>query len=477
MLIFTCIVILKHRWWKYRWLSAILVVMILLLLIFWIKKIYKYIDNRNNIISTQEWVNTLDFSNTLEITKTWKLESYPEVTILSDINGEILSINVVTWDIVNEYDILMQIKDIDWISSDYDDVDEMINVMNENYLDLEKEYKEFQLEYWDKIKNLEKQLYNNQNALVQAMELNDKEWMEILEKEINDVSLELKTLKLQKENLENWVTDLKSQIQLVRNESDKYYYKQEKQTPRAPFKWIIWNIYVWEWESVKNWDLLLSVINNNYTPEISVSLDFNEYILTKNLTWVSIINENKYWWDYEYKWEIYTRSPILNDEWKYTVTIKTDNWIDLILSDDNSKISVIFTIYSTWEWIPDNCFKKIWNNKWVLTLRDWNIIIDKEVSIKSKWNWWNNIELKLYSLENEEEKDGIQLCVEDWNKWIIKENDIDIVNWFNEFDSVEDFCEEFIKINTGYWENRNKAIVSELWWTWEVVEVLCRIDD
>ena len=310
MLIFTCIVILKYRWRKYRWLSAILVVMILLFLFFLVKRIYKYVQNREDIIQTEEWVNVLDFSNTLEIIKTWKLQSYPEVTILSDINGEILSMNVVTWDIVDEYDILMQIKNIDWISSDYDDVDEMINVMNDNYIDLEKEYKEFQLENWDKIKKLEKQLYNNQNALIQAMELNDEEGRKILENEISDLSIELNELKLQQENLENWIKNLKSEIQLVRNESDKYYSELKKQTPRAPFRWVVWNVYFNEWESVRNWDKLITIINNNFTPDISVSLDFNEYLLTKDLKWVTVLLENDNWWNFEYSWNIYTRSPI-----------------------------------------------------------------------------------------------------------------------------------------------------------------------
>jgi hypothetical protein len=35
---------------------------------------------------------------------------------------------------------------------------------------------------------------------------------------------------------------------------------------------------------VKNGDELISVINNNFTPEISLSLDFDEYLLTKDLT-------------------------------------------------------------------------------------------------------------------------------------------------------------------------------------------------
>jgi hypothetical protein len=42
------------------------------------------------------------------------------------------------------------------------------------------------------------------------------------------------------------------------------------------------------------------------------------------------------------------------------------------------------------------------------------------------------------------------LCIEDWNKGVIKENDVDIINWYNQFNSVESFCEEFVKVNPMY---------------------------
>ena len=420
MLILTCIIILKYWWKKYKWLSVFLVVMILLWLIFLVKKVCRIIENRNVITSTEEWVNILDFSNILEMDKVWKLESYPTTTILSDIDGEVMSINIITWDIVQQYDILMQIKNVNNTSSDYDNIDQMMDVMYDNYKDLDREYRDFQREYWDRISDLENELFNTQNALIQAMELNDSEWRETLKDEIEKINNELKVLKSKQEDLEFWVRNLESEMGLIRNETDKYYSELEKQTPRAPFKWVVSNIYVWEWDVVKNGDMLLSIINNNYTPEISVNLDFNEYLLTKDLTWVNIIIDNENWWDFEYNWEIYTRSPILNEEWKYTVTVRVigDNVIDLILDDDNSKITVIFPIESTSEWIPNRCFKSIWKDNWILTLRDWDVIVDREVWIKSIWENWINVDkLELYWLEKEEEIDGIELSFKDWNLW------------------------------------------------------------
>ena len=407
MLILTCIIILKYWWKKYRWLSAILVVLILLLLIFLVKKVIRFIENRN--IETEEWINIQEFSKTLNMEKEWKLQSYPEVIILSEIDGEIMSLNVSTWDIVEEYDILMNIKSADWVSSNYD-INEIVNVMYDDYIEADREYREFQLENWDKIKELETQLYNDQSALVQAMEFNDKESRKILEKEIKKVSEEYNSLKSEQEYLKTKLNSLENDAQQALNESDKYYYKSEKQTPRAPFKWVIWEVYINEWEAVRNWDELITVINNNFTPEISISLDFDEYLLTKDLTWVYIVIENENRWDFSFEWEIYTRSPILNDEWKYTMTVKiiNEDVLDLILDDENSVITVIFNINSTSEWLPDRCFKYIWKNSWVLTLRDWDETTDKEIWIKSKWNNWINVEnLTLYSLENEEKIDWI----------------------------------------------------------------------
>lgn len=462
---------------KYKRLSVFLVVIILVLSVFLV--VYRIIEDRNNI-TTEEWVNILDFSNILEMDKVWKLESYPTTTILSDIDGEVMSINVVIWDIVQQYDILMQIKNVNKTSSDYDNIDQMMDVVYDNYRDLDREYSDFQREYWDRINSLEKELFNTQNALIQAMELNDSEWREILEDEIEKINNELNVLKAQQEDLEFWVRNLESEMGLIRNETDKYYSELEKQTPRAPFKWVVSNIYVWEWDVVKNGDMLLSIINNNYTPEISVNLDFNEYLLTKDLTWVNIIIENENWWDFEHDWEIYTRSPILNEEWKYTITVKIvgDNVIDLILDDDNSKITVIFPIESMSEWIPNRCFKIIWKDNWVLTLRDWDIIVDREVWIKSIWENWINVDkLELYWLEKEEEIDWIELCVEDQNNNPMLYEDESVIEWRNEFETLEDFCWEFIKVNPMYLSgHKNAAIVWLLWWLWEKIEVLCDIE-
>ena len=67
MLILTCILIRKFRWKKYKWLSIGLVTAILLLLIFLIRKVCIYIQDRKNVAETEEWVDIQSFSNVLEL--------------------------------------------------------------------------------------------------------------------------------------------------------------------------------------------------------------------------------------------------------------------------------------------------------------------------------------------------------------------------------------------------------------------------
>ena len=198
-------------------------------------------------------------------------------------------------------------------------------------------------------------------------------------------------------------------ILLENQENIDYLYQLDKYSPRATIPWIIWNIYIQEWNEIKDWDKLCTIIDNTYSPEIEVWLDFNEYVLTQDLTWVLIVTENENRWDSYYEWEIYTRSPKINKDWEYTVTVRILEEIsDLILNDKNTKITVVFTKDFPTIWIPKNCFTELWKNNWILTLRDGEVITSKEVWIKNKWTNWINVDnLELSSLENEKKKDGI----------------------------------------------------------------------
>ena len=473
----------KNRIKEHKNLSITFVIFFIIIWIIWV--ILCFIQENKNKIKTER-IDISDFSNTLEISKEWKLLSYPEVTILGETDWELVSLNVSEWDIVEERDILMQI----WSEKDNEEtIDKLDRQIWRKYAEFYEnmdQYNEFQMQYWQEISDLEKKLLENNAALQIATDTNDTETINKKKKEIQELNQRLTVLKKERDNLKNSVSNIESEINLKNKESINLYYEFDKQTPRATIPWIIWNIYVQEWDEVKNWDKLCTIIDNTYSPEIAVWLDFNEYVLTQDLTWVMIITENENRWNWYYEWEIYTRSPKINENWEYILTVRIlEEVSDLILSDKNTTITVVFTKDFPTIWIPENCFSEVWNNNWILTLRDGEVITWKEVWIKNKWDNWINVDnLALFWLENEEEKDWMNLCVEDWNKIIknwdndsILHEDSSLIEWHNQFDNVEDLCEEFIKVNPMYRSgHRNTSIVSLLWWNGEKVEVLCKLD-
>ena len=399
---------IKNRIKDHKILSITFTVIIFIVLwIIW-ATIYFIIENNNQ--TKTERVDISNFSNTLEISKEWILLSYPEVSILAETDWELISLNVSEWDIVEEWDILMQI----WNPGDSEEtIDKLDRQILWKYAQLYQnmdEYSEFQIQYWQEISDLERELMEDNAALQIATDTNDTQTINKMQNKIQEINQKLTILKRERDNLKNNVTNLEDEINSANKESTDLYYEFDKQTPRATIPWIIWNIYVQEWDEIKNWDKLCTIIDNTYSPEIVVWLDFNEYILTQDLTWVIIVTENENRWNSYYEWEIYTRSPILNEEWKYTITVRIlEEVSDLILSDKNTKITVIFTKDFPTIWIPINCFTEIWKNGWILTFREGEVITWKQIWIKNKWeNWINVDDLILYSLEKEDKKDGMK---------------------------------------------------------------------
>ena len=371
-----------------------------------------YFTHKNEIEIKQR-INILEFPYTLEIDKDWKLLSYPEITILSETDWELISLNISEWDIVEQRDILMQIWREEDSEETIDKLDRQIWRKYAEFYENMDQYNEFQIQYWQEISDLERELLENNTALQIATDTNDTKTINQMKNEIQELNQRLTILKRERDNLKNSISDIENEINSANMESVNLYYEFDKQTPRATIPWIIWNIYVQEWDEIKNWDKLCTIIDNTYSPEIAVWLDFNEYVLTQDLTWVLIITENENRWDSYYEWKIYTRSPKINEDWEYTLTIRIlEDVSDLILSDKNTKITVVFTKDFPTIWIPENCFSEISINSWNLTLRDGDLIQEKEIWIKYKWNNWINIDnLALFWLENEEEKDGMNLYI------------------------------------------------------------------
>lgn len=396
----------KDRWRNYKSIGIFCIIFVVFLICF---VIWSIIRNEKNEVKNEEWINISEFPTTLEIDKEWKLLSYPEVVVLAESDGEVMNLNISQWDIVEERDILMQIWEEDWIDENTD-IDTRIWRKFAEYYQVKNEYEEFESEFWEEILVLEKELKENNTAFSIAVDIDDNKTIENLQQKIQDINGRLNLLKNQRNTLKSDMMRLDSEILMENQENIEYLYELDKKMPRAPIRWIVSEIYVQQWDEVQNWDELLKIVDNTYSPEIAVWLDFNEYVLTQDLTWVLIVTENENRWDSYYEWEIYTRSPKINEDWEYTLTVRIlDEVSDLILNDKNTKITVIFTKDYPTIWIPKNCFTEIWKNNWKLTLRDGEMIIEKEVWIKNKWTNWINVDnLELSSLENEEKKDGIE---------------------------------------------------------------------
>lgn len=381
------------------------------LIILWIVwfLIFKCIFKEEKI--TEERVNISEFSNVLEMKKEWKVLWYPEITILSNIDWEVLSLDVSEWDIVEEWQILMQIWD-SWDVENFDiDIDAQIWQKYARYYEKEREYDKFQALFWEEISSLENKILQDNKALNIAIEMNDESTKIILQNEIQEANERLKLLKTDRDKIKSEIINIEDDLQIANKESIQYYYDQENHTPRATIWWIIWNIYVKEWDEVKIWDKLATIVDNSFSSEIAVWLDFNEYLLTKNLSKVSIIAENENRGDLYYNWEIYSRSPILNMEWNYTFVIRfLEEVRDLVLNDENTKIIVNFPIESDSLRIPERCFTWLSNNTWTIILHDGEVLTWKEVWIKNKWDGWINIrDFIPFPLEKLEKKDGINL--------------------------------------------------------------------
>ena len=424
----------KNRWRNYKSIGIFCIVFVLFLICFIIYSIFQK-NKKQEVV--EERINISEFSNTLEIDKEWKLLSYPEVTILSDADGQLMTLNVTEWDIVQEWDILMQIWDENWEIPDTN-IDTRLWRQFAEYYQKKDEYDQFELEFWEEISNLENELRDNGAALSIAIDTQDEKNIEFLKEKTENINKKLSLLNSQREYLKSEVTRLDGEILLENQENINYLYEVDKYSPRAPIQWIVSEIYVQEWDEIKNGDKLCTIIDNTYSPEIAVWLDFNEYVLTQDLTWVLIITENENRWNSYYEWEIYTRSPKINEDGEYTMTVRIlEEVSDLILSDKNTKITVVFTKDFPTIRIPENCFTEISNNTWNLTLRDGEVITWREVWIKNKWNNWINVDnLTLFWLENEEEKDGMN----------------------------------------SYANLQSKNFSSNLWWNRKKFEILCRLN-
>ena len=178
--------IFKVRWKNYRSIGIFCIVFLLFLVSFIVRNILWNIKKQK---ITEEWIDISDFPTTLEIDKEWKLLSYPEVTILSETDWELVSLNVNEWDIVEERDILMQIWNEEDSEETIDKLDRQIWRKYAEFYENMDQYNEFQIQYWQEISDLEKELFDDNAALQIATDTNDTKTTNKMKNEIQELQI------------------------------------------------------------------------------------------------------------------------------------------------------------------------------------------------------------------------------------------------------------------------------------------------
>ena len=204
--------IFKNRWKNYRNIGIFCIVFVIFLVCFIIRNIFL---NNNKQKITEEWIDISDFPTTLEIDKEWKLLSYPEVTILSETDWELVSLNVDEWDIVEQRDVLMQIWNEEDSEETIDKLDRQIWRKYAEFYENMDEYNEFEMNFWQEISELERELLEYNSALQIATDLEDIKTKIDIENRIQDANKKLIWLKNERDRLKNNSTNLENEINSV----------------------------------------------------------------------------------------------------------------------------------------------------------------------------------------------------------------------------------------------------------------------
>lgn len=419
---------------KKIWIYTALTLLIVVILV-WLFIIHKRHTNNSEQIKTEKnRVSITHFSNVYNIVKEWILLPYPEITILSDVDWKVSSLNVSQWDFVKKWKILIQINNnSEEYEQELNDIQLSIDELQLQYENLKEEYEKTDLIYLQQIKELENEIEYVENLLSESIYQNDIEWQQIRENKLEKIENEIATVQvnqwLSQQNFISDMSNLEQKIQSERNKYDIYYNKINQLIPRATIDGFVGEINISQWDSVHDWDRLLTIIKTAENPEVSTELDFDEYLLIESTTWVSIVINLKDWDQYfiqEFSWVIATRNPTINENEKYQVTVQIldFSWINIA---DIDSMSIVFPVESKWLRINESCINYSWNDSAFINLYDWirewtqDIAIlsrlDNQVLIDDKWLFVKN---DVNSIQNDLEKSGLNL--QEIDSWI--ENDI-----------------------------------------------------
>ncbi len=369
--------ILKKFDKKIRIYTALtLLITVILVLLFVIQNYHK--DDIDQSITEKQRTSVTRFSNVIHMVKECNLLPYPEITILSDVDWKVSSLNISEWEYIKKWKILMQINnDSNEYTEKLNDVQLSIDELQIEYENMKSEYDQSDLIYSQQIEELNNEISYTEDLLAESVFQYDGEWQQIRENKIEEIENQIANIQV-----EQWIKHqdfivkinrIENEIISKRNEYETYYNKINQLTPRATIDWTVWEIYISQWDLIHNGDLLLTIIKSDEDPKFSVELDFDEYILTQNLSEVIVVLNLENEWQYsiqQYSWTIFTRNPAINENNKYEVTVQIPDFSWTNIRDVDS-MSIIFPIESKWLRINESCINYSWNNSAFINLYDW----------------------------------------------------------------------------------------------------------
>lgn len=237
------------------------------------------------------------------------------------------------------------------------------------------------------------QSQNNLDKLIASSEENIKS----LELQIKQTE---ETLKTAKESKELTLKSIKNSI------NDAYISKEiaskdyNKLSIKASIDWIVWDIFVDNWQDVSAWTPILSIISDKAS---QIELYFKENELEYLNVWENVYASI---WGKTSTGTIYSISSVSDDSLNYKVLaifnekIQNLGWV----------IDVTIPIESNSILIPIKNVSLVWTNKWIINIfEDWKIV-QKEVNL---WKMYkDNIEF-LGFLDWTEPSDNIMIITTD----------------------------------------------------------------
>jgi hypothetical protein len=246
---------------------------------------------------------------------------------------------------------------------------------------------------------------NNESSLAKQLELlkKDKEifiknyqlWSTQSENTLDKVIAwsedSIKSLELQiKQNEESIRTSKESRDLTLKwlenNMTDAYIWQEvaikdyNKLNIKASIDWLVWDIFVDEWQDVMNWTPILSIISDKAS---EVELYFKESELSYISVWDNVYAN---FWQKSLTWTIYSISSVSDDSLNYKVLAvfneKIQNlWWVMDVSIPVKSKSIL---------IPIKNVNLVWTNKWIINiLENWKIV-PKEILLGKMYR--DNIE-------------------------------------------------------------------------------------